>query len=222
MYNGPIQTRRDHAASDPVRYAQEHYRETAEILVSKDAAAVPAEMADILEYPRADWAEKLEQAKHSTFAKADPDGHFADFCNGIEEIPLTELQELYTRSFDLNPACALEIGYHLFGEDYKRGAFLASLRETQEGFDLGQEQQLPDHLPVLLRMIRCMDDDDLRGSLINLCLIPGLEKIIKKFKEVNPYLDLIKATAAALRGTVSATAMSRMQAAVSTSTEVSL
>ena len=55
----------------------------------------------------------------------------------------------HTRTFDLNPVCTLEVGYHLFCENYKRGEFLANLRATEAPFELGQEFQLPDYLPVL-------------------------------------------------------------------------
>ncbi len=111
---------------------------------------------------------------------------------------LIELQELYAQSFDLNPNCALEIGYHLFGEDYKRGEFLANLREAENAFELGQERQLPDYLPVLLRLLVRLDDDELRGALAGYCLIPGLKKIIAAFKDQNPFVELIKAVLAAL------------------------
>src|SRR3990172_6927010 len=32
------------------------------------------------------------------------------------------LEELFTRTFDVQPITSLDIGYTLFGEDYKRGA----------------------------------------------------------------------------------------------------
>src|ERR1035437_11124036 len=38
-----------------------------------------------------------------------------------------EAEERYTALFDLNPVCTLHAGYHLFGEDYKRGELLAGL-----------------------------------------------------------------------------------------------
>ena len=103
-------------------------------------------------------------------------------------------RKLYTRTFDLSPVCALDIGYHLFGENYKRGVFLANLRETEAPFDLGQEHQLPDYLPVLLRLLTKLDDEELRGALIVDCMIPALEKMLKTLSEgENPYRHLIAA-----------------------------
>ncbi len=142
--------------------------------------------ADLLEYPNSNWDSK-------TSACADIDS-LIEFRSGIATLALSDLQELYTRTFDLSPVCALEIGYHLFGENYKRGVFLANLRETEAPFELGQEHQLPDYLPVLLRLLTKLDDDELRGALIVDCMIPALEKMLKTLSQgENPHRHLIAA-----------------------------
>ena len=141
-------------------------------------------LAVLLEYPK-----EHSTARRGSVATAEDLREFA-LC--VERLALSELQELYTRTFDLNPACALEVGYHLFGENYKRGEFLANLRETEAPFDLGQEHQLPDYLPVLLRLLSKLDDD-LRSSLISECLIPAIEKMLATFKDAtNPYRSLLE------------------------------
>ena len=99
--------------------------------------------------------------------------YFSGFCLEIHKFSLLELQELYTRTFDLSPVCALEVGYHLFGEDYKRGEFLARLRETENPYELGQEQQLPDYLPVVLRLLGQMEDAEERAAMIGYCRDSG-------------------------------------------------
>jgi nitrate reductase molybdenum cofactor assembly chaperone NarJ/NarW len=143
-------------------------------------------LAALLEYPQAHSALCFETAN-----TADADD-LREFALGIEPLTLSEVQELYTRTFDLNPACALEVGYHLFGENYKRGEFLAHLREIEAPFDLGQENQLPDYLPVLLRLLSNLDDD-LRSSLISECLVPAVEKMLTTFKDAtNPYRSLLE------------------------------
>jgi len=145
-------------------------------------------LADLLEYPDERWTATVSSAYGSvTDSEA-----FAKFIASTDDISLSELQELYTRTFDLSPVCALDIGYHLFGENYKRGVFLANLSETESPFDLGQEHQLPDYLPVLLRLLTKLDDDELRGALIRECMIPALGKMLKAFGESdNPYQHLI-------------------------------
>lgn len=152
-------------------------------------------LADLLDYPVADWQSRCDECKELLTAEsASFVSQFSLFANETERISLSELQEVYTRTFDLSPVCALDIGYHLFGENYKRGVFLANLRETEAPFDLGQEHQLPDYLPVLLRLLTKLDDEELRSALIVDCMIPALEKMLKTLSEgENPYRHLIAA-----------------------------
>jgi len=42
-------------------------------------------------------------------------------------------------TFDINPACALEVGWHLFGEDYMRGQFLVRMREELSKYEIAGE-----------------------------------------------------------------------------------
>lgn len=149
-------------------------------------------LADLLEYPAFDWASKIA-------AGADNDA-LTEFRSAIAALSLSDLQELYTRTFDLNPVCALEVGYHLFGENYKRGEFLANLRQTESPFDLGQEYQLPDYLPVLLRLLTKPVDGELRNSLIGQCMVPAIEKMLSSFKDTeNPYQYLLEAVRTTLQ-----------------------
>ena len=191
------------SASDPVQYARSQAPDIADICLSPEAAELPSKFADILEYPDDAWRTCADQITASLPAGSLVAEHFAEFCDKTQGMSLIELQELYAQSFDLNPNCALEIGYHLFGEDYKRGAFLANLRETQGDLELGQEQQLPDYLPVLLRLLLYLEDDDLRGSLAGHCMVPGIRKIIGAFKQENPFVDLLKSILAALEKALS-------------------
>lgn len=203
MQEEMIQITREKHASDPVRYSESRAAAMPDVVLSKSAARLPAAFADILEYPDKRWTENINALTSSVLKDADVVGPFSEFYLKTRDMSLIQLQELYAQTFDLNPNCALEIGYHLFGEDYKRGAFLANLRETENPFDLGQEEQLPDYLPVLLRLLVHLNDDDLRGSLAAYCLIPGLEKIITAFKDENPYLGLIRSVRAALGQAIS-------------------
>src|SRR6516225_9717752 len=153
----------------------------------------------LLEYPENNWAARFELT-----TRVD-DYALREFATGAEGMTLTDLQELYARTFDLNPACALEVGYHLFGENYKRGEFLANLRATEAPFELGQAQQLPDYLPVLLRLLPKLEDQELRSSLITECLIPAIEKMLGTFKDAaNPYRSLLETLRIKLQGEPSA------------------
>jgi nitrate reductase assembly molybdenum cofactor insertion protein NarJ len=81
--------------------------------------------------------------------------------------------------------CFLDIGYVLFGEDYKRGIFLVNIKKEQLKAcnDCGTE--LPDHLPNLLTLLPKMEDKDLVEELIYSILIPAIHEMILKFRNVN-------------------------------------
>jgi nitrate reductase molybdenum cofactor assembly chaperone len=128
-------------------------------------------LADLLEYPGEDWPRRLELIGEPG------DEALAEFSRQTESLPLAALQETYTLTFDLNPVASLEIGYHLFGENYKRGLFLAQLRETEAQYALDEQRQLPDYLPVLLRLLTRLDDLELREDLIAECLLPAIRKM---------------------------------------------
>ena len=45
---------------------------------------------------------------------------------------LDEQREYYIKTFDVQASCYLDIGYILFGEDYKRGEFLVNLAKEHK------------------------------------------------------------------------------------------
>lgn len=182
----------------------------------RDTHEILDALADLLEYPDACWAERFDACRYLLNA----DGPelvetFRGFRTGVDSLSLSELQELYTRSFDLNPVCTLEVGYHLFGDTYKRGLFLARLRETEGFFALGQERQLPDYLPVMLRLVGRLDDGELRGALVNECLLPATEKMLDALgKAASPYTDLVRTVKAALAREVAPSAFGSCAATI--------
>ena len=79
----------------------------------------------------------------------------------------------------------MDIGYVLFGDDYKRGELLVNLsREHHKtGNDCGNE--LADNLPNLLRLIPKIADEEFKKELVGIIILPALEKIIKEFEVKN-------------------------------------
>lgn len=161
-------------------------------------------LASALEYPGEDWDTRLDRCKQwLTIQEPDVAVQFIRFRRNIKDLSIEKMQELYTQTFDLNPVCTLDIGYHLFGENYKRGELLARLRETESKYELGQSNQLPDHLPVLLRLVAKLEDEELRLALIGEILIPALGKMIEALSQTdNPYRVLIEVISNALKNEV--------------------
>jgi nitrate reductase delta subunit len=117
------------------------------------------------------------------------------FFDEIERVDPDGMEELYTRTFDLNPVATLEIGWHLWGEQYERGRFLADLRALQEGLAIEEGSELPDHLTLLLPTIARMENPHAMIEKI----APALDKIAKPLEEQgNPYRHLIAAVKGAL------------------------
>lgn len=115
----------------------------------------------------------------------------------LSEHGLQHAQELYTQTFDMNPAASLDIGWHLFGESYKRGAFLVGLREDLREHDLDEGHELPDHLPTVLRLLARLADGEHAELLHGACVAPSLLQILRTLrgKADNPYVALLEAAA---------------------------
>ncbi len=94
---------------------------------------------------------------------------------------LRKMQELFTRSFDVQSVTTLDLGYVLFGDDYKRGDMLANFNREHRlaGNDLKNE--LSDHLPNLLRLIPKLTDEELRQELVEDVIAPALRIMVAEF-----------------------------------------
>lgn len=94
---------------------------------------------------------------------------------------LEEMQELFLRSFDIQAITTLDIGFILFGEDYKRGQLLVHLnREHREAGNICHTE-LSDHLPNILRLLPKMKDDAMRNEIATRLLTPAVVKMIEEF-----------------------------------------
>ena len=92
-----------------------------------------------------------------------------------------KLQELYTKSFEVQAITSLEIGYVLYGDDYTRGEILANLSAEQKRVGNSCDMELPDHLSNILRLISRLEDRELLDDLITLMVAPAVENMIKEF-----------------------------------------
>jgi len=105
------------------------------------------------------------------------------FLDAIPETIL-DLQELHTRTFDVQSLTTLDVGYVLFGDDYKRGAVLSNL--TREHLQGGNDcrGELADHLPNMLRLIPKLQDQNLLDEMVRELLVPALMLMIREFDPV--------------------------------------
>jgi nitrate reductase delta subunit len=106
-----------------------------------------------------------------------------EFESFAEKTPLTRLEEIYTGVFELNATCHPYIGYHLFGESYKRSIFLLGLKERYRPYALECGAELPDHLAVLLRFLAVNADPAEAEEIIRAALHSALRKMLKSKDE---------------------------------------
>ncbi len=168
--------------------------------MTKDHVATLYDLfADLLEYPTLATPLKaafcLDRLKVSKPEAAELLNYF---YSEMEKRRLEQMQELYTVTFDMQPVCYPYVGFQLFGESYKRGAFMAQLNEAYRAAGYSAEQELPDHLPVILRFLGLDEDNrqsDFCQALVKEGLIPALEKMLQTFgaQSENPYYAVLSA-----------------------------
>lgn len=139
-------------------------------------------LADALSYPGEFYGEILrstsEQLKGSS---PEIEAAFDRFARELGTKTLEELEEIYTGTFDIQALCYLEIGYVLFGEDYKRGAFLVELNRLHREHSHSTEGELADYLPAVLRLLTKMKDAGERRALMDEAVLPALDKMLGYF-----------------------------------------
>ena len=146
-------------------------------------------LATLFDYPERDYPAQVQQvldllqdryplaaAELSTFVDALPSDGAAFSTEALHEV-----QEIFTRSFDVQSITTLGVGYVMFGDDYKRGELLVNLnREYRDaGVDCGTE--LSDHLPSVLRLLALWQDRELVVEFVEEILYPAVEKMIAEF-----------------------------------------
>ncbi len=147
------------------------------------------QLAALFEYPQRDYPAQVHRVRQllerlhplaaaelDSFARALPSDGETFSAEALDEV-----QEIFTRSFDVQSITTLGVGYVMFGDDYKRGELLVNLnREHREaGVDCGSE--LSDHLPNVLRLIARWRDREMVVEFVEEILHPALERMIAEF-----------------------------------------
>jgi nitrate reductase assembly molybdenum cofactor insertion protein NarJ len=104
---------------------------------------------------------------------------FADFINSKD---LFEVEEIFGKTFHIQAICFLDLGYVVFGEDFKRGEFLVHMKREQEkaGNDCGVE--LADNLPNALTLLTKGTDEEFTQDLGSRIVGPALRKMLEEFE----------------------------------------
>lgn len=151
-------------------------------------------VARCLEYPEPDTARAARDAAervaslHPALASA-----LWSLATALETEPPSRAEEQYTQLFDMTPVCPLHAGYHVFGDTYLRGALLSNLgvELRENGLETGGE--IPDYLPLLLRLLPRLSDGD-GGDLLEVLVLPALARMATALGDNrSPWAEIVRA-----------------------------
>ncbi len=152
-------------------------------------------LAPLLEYPTARLWEQVGNCISALQPEcAEAAARLKSFEFVVTQGSLGQVQELYTSTFDMRAECSLYVGHHMFGDDPRRGLFMAKLKEDYRKHGVSCGNELPDHLPVVLRYLASREPGEDTQDLIVECVKPTLVRITLQLERVeNPYAAVLQA-----------------------------
>ncbi len=168
-----------------------------ETLVGKDPYS---QLAGLLEYPGEDIRMKVNEAVNiiSGHQEYPPDvmDSLKEFKKSVEDMPLDDLQGMYSYTFEMSSDYSLDLGSHIL-EGFKRSGNLVNIKTMYRRFEFPFEAlgrgELADHLPLVLRFLGFVRDEEVKKTFRMDFVIRALEKLYKNFlnAQENPYRHLI-------------------------------
>lgn len=148
-------------------------------------------LSELFKYPELDAEQQVSKCQNLLDSYYPEAGKllqpFSKYFIGLSQ---DQKEELYTKTFDVQPICYLDLGYVIFGEDYKRGTFLMHMQKEQQ--DLGRDcsPELPDNIYHVLHLITYHSDKDFVDELVAKIIVPGVKKMIGEFDAARVELKL--------------------------------
>jgi nitrate reductase delta subunit len=157
-------------------------------------------LADLLEYPRPPSLDTLDAALASAQLAPAIRAPLLRFREALARDGRERLQEAYTQVFDFSADTAPYLGHHLFGEESRRGAFMAHLKKRfgETGVTV-PPAEVPDHLGPVLRFLDRLPPGEERDELVRDCLVPTAGRLQQALeRKQSPYADVLEALSIAL------------------------
>lgn len=140
-------------------------------------------IAQLFCYPDEGYSQKIEDC--NAILKTDyPDAallfqRFYDYAEGKSDV---EWEEIFNITFHIQAICFLDLGYVLFGEDYKRGEFLVHMKKEQEKINHHCKGELYDNLPHVLFLMTESQDQEFVAELAVKVVRTALIKMLEEFQ----------------------------------------
>jgi nitrate reductase assembly molybdenum cofactor insertion protein NarJ len=138
--------------------------------------------SELFRYPVTGYQNRVNQCM-SLLQTEYPDAanemqRFVDYINSES---LENIEEIFGKTFHIQAICYLDIGYVIFGEDYKRGEFLVHMKQEQQKAKNDCGEELADNLANVLELMTKTEDLDFLEELAVKVLIPALNNMLKEF-----------------------------------------
>jgi len=139
-------------------------------------------IADLFEYPGQQYPEKVCKVK-TLLDESHPKAavELERFLKLLPVESVLTMQALFSRTFDVQAITTLDVGYVLFGDDYKRGELLSNLNREHADANNDCGKELSDHLPNLLRLIALSKDQEMIEELVQEILAPAFRSMRNEF-----------------------------------------
>lgn len=144
-------------------------------------------------YPHPTAAADLDAAI-TLWLRGPVEAHMRRFHDAVAQLELGEWEELHTATIDLTPQFIPYVGDVAWGENYRRGSFMADLKVAMEHADVELGGELPDHIEPVLRYLAAVERplDDLVDVLPSAAAT--MKQVLHNASPASPYRHLLAAT----------------------------
>lgn len=140
-------------------------------------------LAELFKYPDGNFVKVVNQCQQMMELRypeaANRMRKFTDYINNCDQ---DAREELFTKTFDVQPICYLDLGYVIFGEDYKRGAFLLHMQGEQQKYNNDCGTDLPDNICNVFTLMAQHPSAEFVEELAQKIVIPAAKKMIAEFE----------------------------------------
>jgi nitrate reductase assembly molybdenum cofactor insertion protein NarJ len=167
-----------------------------------DEKTVYTAFADLVKYPHEDikglTQETIDRLLVEPSYPEEVVEELRRFQQRISDMPLDDIQGIYSYTFEFSADQTLDLGHHLY-EGFKRSNNLVHIKEMYRAhgfpFDAISKGELPDNLPMVLKFLSMVKDEVTRKEFREGFLIKALEKLSKNFENIenNLYRPVITA-----------------------------
>ncbi|HRQ86017.1 MAG TPA: hypothetical protein PLV70_12960 [Flavobacteriales bacterium] len=138
--------------------------------------------AELFRYPGPDFRHRVEAVNGMLLAQYPEAAEtLAPFVQWVEATPAHHVEEVFSRTFHVQAICYLDIGFVIFGEDYKRGEFLVNMKREQAAAGNPCGEELADNLVNMLTLLPLLRDGAFRAEMAGRVMMPALRKMMAEF-----------------------------------------